>query len=249
MVSDSLNGPFKRVARIEPINGRVTQTGGWQDFSFDPVTAGYFKMEVWTSDDLAANRSPENNQSGDWAYFYRDGDNGGLQLLGNLNSKVAVVAPSPPPAPAPPPPPPPAPTPPPPAPAPTAGMQIQETATEVKVMLLGDILFDFDRDDLRPEAIPTLGQVATIIQKYPTGSVLIEGYTDSKGSADYNQKLSERRASSVMTWLIANGIPKAMLSTRGWGAEHPVASNTYSDGSDYPDGRQKNRRVEVTIHK
>ena len=86
-----------------------------------------------------------------------------------------------------------------------AGAEIKETAAEIKISLQGEILFDFDKSNLRPAAESTLAQVAAVIQKYPKPNVLIEGYTDGKGSPAYNLKLSDRRAVSVKTWLAAHG--------------------------------------------
>ena len=129
------------------------------------------------------------------------------------------------------------------------GMEVKETDLEVKINLSGDILFDFDKADLRPAAEPTLAEVAARIQKYPRAKVLIEGHTDAKGKQPYNLKLSERRAASVKTWLAGKGIAATNVKTSGWGSAKPVAANTRSDGSDDPEGRQKNRRVEITIKK
>jgi len=122
------------------------------------------------------------------------------------------------------------------------------TQTEIKIALSGDILFDFDKDTLRPDALPTLQKVAEVIAGYPGAPVLIEGYTDSKGKDGYNLKLSDRRAASVKKWLVENaGADAGHIKTKGWGEAKPVAPNENPDGSDDPDGRQKNRRVEITI--
>jgi outer membrane protein OmpA-like peptidoglycan-associated protein len=117
---------------------------------------------------------------------------------------------------------------------------------EIKINLAADVLFDFDKADLRTEAAPALEKVATVLKAYPKASALIEGHTDGKGNDQYNQKLSERRAESVRHWLADHGISTAM-TTRGWGKTKPVARNTKPDGSDDPVGRQKNRRVEITV--
>jgi outer membrane protein OmpA-like peptidoglycan-associated protein len=130
-----------------------------------------------------------------------------------------------------------------------AGAEIKETAAEIKISLQGEILFDFDKSNLRPAAESTLMQVAKVIQSYPRARVLIEGYTDSKGSDSYNVKLSDRRAVSVKSWFAQHGVAANSMQTHGWGAAKPVAPNTNPDGSDDPDGRQKNRRVEITIKK
>lgn len=131
----------------------------------------------------------------------------------------------------------------------TQGLEIQETETEIKVELSGDVLFDFDRWDIRPEAEPVLQKVADVIKQYPNASVLIVGYTDSKGSDSYNLKLSQKRAESVKGWLAKKGGIRGDITTRGLGEANPVAPNENPDGSDNPEGRQKNRRVEITVKK
>jgi outer membrane protein OmpA-like peptidoglycan-associated protein len=122
------------------------------------------------------------------------------------------------------------------------------TEMEIRIELSSDVLFDFDKADLLPKAIPELEKVATILRSYPNASCTIEGYTDRKGSDPYNQKLSERRADSVKNWLLSKGASNPM-TTRGWGAAKPVAPNTFPDGRDNPEGRQKNRRVEIIVKK
>jgi outer membrane protein OmpA-like peptidoglycan-associated protein len=124
-----------------------------------------------------------------------------------------------------------------------AGAQIQESATEIKISLQGEILFDFDKSNIRPAAESTLAQVAKVIQSYPKARTLIEGHTDAKGSDSYNAKLSDRRAVSVKNWFDQHGLNAAAMETHGWGAAKPVAPNKH------PDGRQRNRRVEITIKK
>jgi outer membrane protein OmpA-like peptidoglycan-associated protein len=120
----------------------------------------------------------------------------------------------------------------------------QESALEVKVDLPADVLFDFDKADIRSDAAAALGQLATLIRGYPSGRVEIEGHTDSKGDDAYNQRLSDRRAESVKRWLVEReGIAAGRLATRGAGESRPVADNA-SDA-----GRQRNRRVEVVIQK
>jgi len=120
----------------------------------------------------------------------------------------------------------------------------QETNLEVRVALPADVLFDFDKSDIRSDAASALAQLATVIRAYPTGRVELEGHTDSKGDDAYNQKLSLRRAESVKRWLAERErIAAGRFTTRGAGESKPVASN------DTDAGRQKNRRVEVVIHK
>ncbi|HEY7216179.1 MAG TPA: OmpA family protein [Thermoanaerobaculia bacterium] len=120
----------------------------------------------------------------------------------------------------------------------------QETNLEVRVALPADVLFDFDKADIRSDAATALAQLATVIRAYPAGKVELEGHTDSKGDDAYNQRLSLRRAESVKRWLAEReGIAAERFTTRGAGESRPVASN------DDDAGRQKNRRVEVVIHK
>jgi outer membrane protein OmpA-like peptidoglycan-associated protein len=89
-----------------------------------------------------------------------------------------------------------------------------------------------------------------VIAQFPGGKVLIEGHTDSKGSPDLNLELSKRRAEAVKDWLVKKKrIPKSIITTRGFGETKPVAPNTNPDGSDNPQGRQQNRRVEITVEK
>ena len=129
-------------------------------------------------------------------------------------------------------------------------LQVKETGQEIRIELAADVLFDFDKADLRPAAQKTLHQAAGIIQDKAKGAVRIEGHTDSKGNDTYNQKLSERRAVSVKTWFVdKEGLGNVQFTTQGFGAKQPVASNTKPDGSDDPDGRQKNRRVEIILKK
>jgi len=119
-----------------------------------------------------------------------------------------------------------------------------ESALEVKVELPADVLFDFDKAEVRPDAAQALGRLATVIRGYPTGRVAIEGHTDAKGNDAYNQKLSERRAESVKSWLVEREkIAADRITTRGAGKSRPVADNSTEAG------RQKNRRVEVVIQK
>jgi outer membrane protein OmpA-like peptidoglycan-associated protein len=122
------------------------------------------------------------------------------------------------------------------------------TKTEIRIELSSDVLFDFDKADLLPKAIPELEKVATVLKSYPNAACSIEGHTDNKGLKEYNQKLSERRADSVKNWLLAHGVSTRM-TVRGWGATKPVAPNTLPNGRDNPEGRQKNRRVEIVVKK
>jgi photosystem I P700 chlorophyll a apoprotein A2 len=129
-----------------------------------------------------------------------------------------------------------------------ADLGAKVTPQEIKIALSGDVLFDFDKDTLRADALPTLQKLATVVAQYPKAPMRIDGHTDSKGKHDYNINLAERRAASVKSWLVQNAkADAALITTQGWGESKPVAPNTKPDGSDDPQGRQKNRRVEITL--
>lgn len=118
----------------------------------------------------------------------------------------------------------------------------------VVITLPERVLFDFDKADLRPDAGPALAQIAKLLTGYPQARVSVRGYTDSVGSDSYNLDLSQRRAEAVRQALAAQpGAVAAHLEAVGQGKADPVAPNTNPDGSDNPDGRQQNRRVEVVI--
>ena len=129
-------------------------------------------------------------------------------------------------------------------------LQLKETDTEIRIELAADVLFDFDKADIRKDAQNTLKQAAGFIKEKARGTVRIEGHTDAKGSDSYNQNLSQKRANSVRDWFVKReGLGNVRFSASGLGSKKPVAPNAKPDGSDDPDGRQKNRRVEIVIGK
>ncbi len=128
-------------------------------------------------------------------------------------------------------------------------LQVKETETEMRIELAADVLFDFDQATLLPKAEDTLKKAAEFIGQKAKGIVRIEGHTDAKGDDAYNQKLSERRAESVRHWLSSHGLSRLRFSSKGFGETQPVAPNTKPGGGDDPEGRQKNRRVEIVISK
>jgi outer membrane protein OmpA-like peptidoglycan-associated protein len=122
------------------------------------------------------------------------------------------------------------------------------TEREVTLELSADVLFDFDKAELRAEATDTLTKVSQVINSYGRAPVVIEGHTDSLGADDYNLRLSEKRALAVKNWMQkVGGIALTRMSIKGLGETKPVAENTTPDGKDNPEGRQKNRRVEIRI--
>jgi outer membrane protein OmpA-like peptidoglycan-associated protein len=125
-----------------------------------------------------------------------------------------------------------------------------ETATTIEVTLPADVLFDFDKADIRSSSQGALHEVAQLLRERAHGTVTIQGYTDALGGESYNQLLSERRAAAVKSWLGANeGLAKMRFTIAGFGARDPVAPNRKPDGSDDPEGRQRNRRVTFIIPK
>jgi outer membrane protein OmpA-like peptidoglycan-associated protein len=129
-------------------------------------------------------------------------------------------------------------------------LEIKESATEVRIDLAADVLFDFDKADILPKAQSTLKQAADVVREKAKGTVRLEGHTDAIGSDAHNQKLSEQRAEAVKSWFIEKeGLRNMSFASKGYGASRPVAPNKKPDGSDDPDGRQKNRRVEIVISK
>ena len=138
----------------------------------------------------------------------------------------------------------------PPAPEPLAeGLAVTEEAGGVRYTLSADILFDFDAATLRPKAREALAALsADARRRFPAATFLVEGHTDGKGSDAYNQALSERRAESVKAFLTdAENVPASGIETTGLGESRPAAPNDTPDGADDPEGRQKNRRVEILV--
>jgi OOP family OmpA-OmpF porin len=123
-----------------------------------------------------------------------------------------------------------------------ADLQARETERGL-VLTLGDILFDVDRAELKPGAMQNLYRLVTFLKEYPDRGVLVEGHTDSTGSDAYNLSLSQRRADSVKSFLVTNGVAPERVVARGYGKGYPIASN------DTAAGRQRNRRVEIVILK
>jgi OOP family OmpA-OmpF porin len=109
------------------------------------------------------------------------------------------------------------------------------------VITLGDVLFDFNRAELRSGAQQNLYRLVTFLRENTDREVLVEGHTDSVGAEGYNLDLSQRRAEAVRGFLVQNGIESARTAVRGFGEARPVTTN------DNEAGRQQNRRVEVVI--
>ena len=109
------------------------------------------------------------------------------------------------------------------------------------VLTMGDVLFSFGKADLSAGAVRNLDKITGFLEKHPDRNLLIEGHTDSIGSDEFNQALSQKRADAVKEALVGKGIGPDRIVTKGYGKKFPVA------GNDTESGRQLNRRVEVVI--
>jgi outer membrane protein OmpA-like peptidoglycan-associated protein len=118
------------------------------------------------------------------------------------------------------------------------------------VVYLPDVLFAFDSAQVDTSGAVKIGAVADVILRLGGDRpIAVEGHSDSFGSDDYNQELSERRAASAEAILIGQGIDGERTTTLGFGEKYPIAPNQMPDGSDNPEGRAQNRRVEIVIEK
>jgi outer membrane protein OmpA-like peptidoglycan-associated protein len=109
------------------------------------------------------------------------------------------------------------------------------------IMTIGDVLFDTDRAQLKPEGMRLLAQLVAVLQEFPQRTVLVEGFTDSTGSDSHNLTLSGKRADAVRLVLMEQGIDPQRVAYQGYGEAHPVADNATAQG------RQLNRRVEIVL--
>jgi outer membrane protein OmpA-like peptidoglycan-associated protein len=108
--------------------------------------------------------------------------------------------------------------------------------------------FDFNESTIKKADEAELKKAIDFVRKYPDAKIELDGYTDSKGTEQYNQELSEKRAEAVKQYLIREGgVDEARISVRGYGESNPRAPNRTEDGKDNPEGRAQNRRVEILI--
>jgi len=119
-------------------------------------------------------------------------------------------------------------------------LQTRDTARGL-IVNMSDVLFDFGKYTLKPGAREKLAKISGIVLAHPGLKLQVEGHTDSVGSDQFNQVLSEQRAASVRDFLVEQGVAAGSVSARGFGKTQPVASN------DTPEGRQRNRRVELVV--
>jgi outer membrane protein OmpA-like peptidoglycan-associated protein len=122
------------------------------------------------------------------------------------------------------------------------GVDVTRTAdNELKVTVRDDVLFDYNSAGLRSASRSSLREMANVFGQYPNTTLAVEGFTDSTGTARYNERLSERRASSVANYIESLGVNGSRVETIGYGESRPRASNNTASG------RQLNRRVEIHI--
>jgi len=119
--------------------------------------------------------------------------------------------------------------------------KVERVGEGIVVEFNSKVLFGFDRSDLTGQALTNLNDLTKVLQKYPDTNIEIQGHTDNVGTDEYNQDLSERRASSVATYLRSNGINSSRIAIRGYGENAPRYSN------DSETGRSQNRRVDFLI--
>jgi outer membrane protein OmpA-like peptidoglycan-associated protein len=114
-------------------------------------------------------------------------------------------------------------------------------------VVLNNVFFKYDSDEIIEESLPDLEKLAFLLNKNLAITIEISGHTDSKGNDAYNNKLSTKRAVSVRTYLIKNGVDGSRITAIGKGEAEPIARNSNPDGSDNPEGRQLNRRIELKV--
>lgn len=121
------------------------------------------------------------------------------------------------------------------------GVRVQRNGNQIQLIMPGNITFDVDQSSIRSSFTDVLESVSLVLEEYDETIIQIDGYTDSTGSASYNQLLSERRASSVRDFLLNQGIASNRTRATGHGENSPIASNSTESG------RAQNRRVELTL--
>jgi outer membrane protein OmpA-like peptidoglycan-associated protein len=130
-----------------------------------------------------------------------------------------------------------------------ADVAVTKEGRALHFTLAADVLFAFDKAELRPEADVALRKFRDQLGERAASSRLrVEGHTDGKGTDAYNDRLAMQRAQSVQAWILASGgVAQSNVNVAGFGKQKPVAPNTKPDGTDDPDGRQRNRRVEIVV--
>jgi len=121
------------------------------------------------------------------------------------------------------------------------GVHVVRRGNDIQLVMPGDVTFETNSASLNSAFFEVLDSVALVLNEYKSTLVTVAGYTDSTGTSEYNQKLSERRATTVALYLNGKGVAKERLAAIGHGENSPVADNAKAEG------RAKNRRVEITL--
>ncbi|MCU7852893.1 MAG: OmpA family protein [Candidatus Thiodiazotropha sp. (ex Monitilora ramsayi)] len=121
------------------------------------------------------------------------------------------------------------------------GVSVTRDGDNIILNMPGNITFEVNKSDVKPNFVEVLGSVALVLNEYKSTMIEVAGHTDSSGSESYNQMLSQQRSQSVSNVLLNNGIQSVRIDSVGYGENRPVASNST------PAGRQQNRRVELTL--
>lgn len=121
------------------------------------------------------------------------------------------------------------------------GVQVRREGDNIRLIMPGNITFDLGQSNIRPTFHDVLNSVAKVLKEFDQTRIIVSGHTDSTGSVQLNQTLSEQRAGSVKSYLVGRGIPAGRINAYGYAARYPVASNETAAG------RQANRRVELEL--
>ncbi len=121
------------------------------------------------------------------------------------------------------------------------GVSVTRDGDNLVLNMPGNVTFDTDRDEVRASFYPVLNSVALVLKEFNKTFIHVSGHTDSTGTYEYNRGLSERRAASVASYLEAQGIRSERVLQKGYSSQFPIATN------ETPEGRQRNRRVELTL--
>lgn len=123
-----------------------------------------------------------------------------------------------------------------------AGTKVDQVGCPMKAIIdLKGVNFDYDKHDLRPDALPILDEALKVLQRYPELRIEVAGHTDYFNTEEYNQALSERRAKAVREYFVSKGIAADRMTAKGYGESQPIADN------ETPEGQSKNRRVELRV--
>lgn len=123
----------------------------------------------------------------------------------------------------------------------STGVSVVRDGDSIRLIMPGNITFKTDSADINAGFYATLNSVAKVLNKYDDSTVMVLGYTDNTGSAEYNQALSKQRADAVAAYLEGQGVKASRFEVMGLGSSNPIASNATAEG------RQQNRRVEIKI--